>query len=296
MEWETDKRLGAFFGIAIIVALLLFDVGVFLYVRARPVNFVTFLGGLAIVLTLPFVGGVIYSLMGLRGSGYTLDRNQLTIDWGATRHVIPTRLIEDAIPGENVSQRVRFRGTRWPGMWVGHGEVPDIGLTLFYTTAAADRQVYVITDLAAYAISPIDREGFLLALEARRAMGPTQDVLQGSVRPAFFDWPLWSDRLARGLVLGTGLLCVALFAYVCVKYPGLPARIPLHFTASGVMDRAGTPADVFILPGIGLLALLVNVAIGVPLYFRERVAAHVVWGGAALVQGLVWVAAVTLLA
>jgi hypothetical protein len=296
MEWHTDKRLGTLFGIAILITLLVFDTGVFLYLRIRPVSLLTFLGGLTIVLSLAGMGVVIYWLIGLRRSGYALDRNQLTIFWGATRYSVPTRLIEQIIPGDSVSSRIRFSGGRWPGLWVGSGHVPEIGLTLFNASAPLDQQLFVITDLTAYAISPADREGFVQAFEARKAMGPTQDVLQESIRPAFFDWPLWSDRLARGLTIGAGALCAALFAYVCLKYPNLPASIPLHFDVAGVADRFGGPADVFILPLISLLAVSVNTLVGVPLYLRERVAAYVLWGGAILAQALVWVATVTLLA
>ncbi len=296
MEWQTDKRLGTLFGIVSLVALLLFDVGVFLYLRTRPVNLLTFLGGLAIVVSLPIIAIVVYRLDGLRRSGYGLDRNQLTIAWGDISHVIPIHLIDRIIPGETVSSRIRFRGGRWPGLWVGQGEVSGIGLTLFNATTSLERQLLIITSMAAYAISPIDREGFLQAFEARRAMGPTQDVLQTSLRPPLFDLPLWADRVAQRLLMGAGVLCAALFAYICLKYPNLPPRTPLHFDAVGVPDRYGGPSEVFILPAIGLLVLSVNALTGVLIYLRERVPAYILWGGAILAQGLLWVAAVTLLA
>jgi len=296
MEWQTDKRLGVLFGAAIIFSLLVFGSGVLLALRNRPVDIWTFAGGLAVVVTLPAVAVTIYRLISLRRSGYAIDRNQLTIVWWPIRHIVPTRLIDHVVPGEEVSPRIRFKGGRWPGMWVGSGDVPEIGLTLFNVTAPLHRQVFVVTDLAAYAISPIDREGFVEAVKARKAMGPTQDVLQETIRPALFDWPLWGDRLARRLALGAALLCAALFAFVCFQYPGLPERVPLHFDPAGVADRFGGPPSVFILPLIGLLALAVNTLIGVPLYLRERVAATLLWGGALLVQLLVWVAAAAMLA
>jgi hypothetical protein len=295
MEWQTDKRMGTLFGGMIIAALLLFDVGVVLYLRIRPINLLTFLGGLWVVVSLPILAGVVYRLINLRRSGYALDRNQLTVFWGATRHVIPTRLIEQIIPGEEVSGRIRFSGGRWPGLWVGHADVPGIGLTLFNATAPIEQQLIVVTDMAAYAISPIDRQGFVEAVQTRKVMGPTQDVLQESLKPKLFDWPLWTDRLARVLLLGAAALCAGLFAYVCLKYAGLPSRIPLHFNAAGIPDRLAAPVEVFILPVIGLLAVAGNLVAGVPIYLHERLAAYLLWSGAILVQGLLWVAAVTLL-
>ncbi|HEY4689126.1 MAG TPA: PH domain-containing protein [Anaerolineae bacterium] len=295
MEWQTDKRLGTVFGVGILVAVVLFDAGVLLYLRLRPIDGLTFFGGLAILLTLPAIAIVAYWLIGLRRSGYALDRNHLTIYWGPIRHVVPMRLIDQIVPGEEVSPRIRFSGGRWPGLWIGHGDVPEIGLTLFNATTPPAQMLFVITDMAAYAISPIDREGFLEAFNTRKAMGPTQEVAQASLRPAFFDWPLWGDRLARGLFAGAAILCLGLFAFVCLKYPELPARIPFHFDANGVPDRFGGPADAFILPVIGLLVFWLNAIVAVPVYRRERVPAYLLWGGAALTQMLVWVAAVTLL-
>ena len=153
----------------------------------------------------------------------------------------------------------------------------------------------VLTDAAAYGISPADREGFLAAFAARKELGPTQDVAQESIRPRFFEWPLWRDRTARGLVAGGLVLCVALFGFLILRYPNLPARIPLHFDPLGRPDRFGGPPEAFILPVIGLLALVVNAGLGVPVYLRQRIPAYLLWSGAVLVQVLVWIAAVTLL-
>jgi uncharacterized membrane protein len=94
--------------------------------------------------------------------------------------------------------------------------------------------------------------------------------------------------LAVALVLG-------LFAFVCFRFPALPARLPLHYTVDGLADRVGAASEVFILPLIGLLALLVNVIFGVVAYSRERMASYVVWGGTLLVQLLLWVGAINLL-
>jgi hypothetical protein len=294
MEWQTDKRLGVFFGVALILALLLFDTGVVLSLRTRAIDALTFFGGLAVVLSLPVLALVGYRLHGLLRSGYALDRNQLTIYWGSTRHIIPTREIEQMLRGEEVSARIRFRGGRWPGMWIGQGDVPEIGLTLFNATTPLDRQLLVVTNMAAYAISPIDRAGFIKAFEARYALGPTQEVRQGSIRPAYFEWEFWADRLAHRLILAAGVACAALFFYLSARFPELPARLALHFDVNGTPDRLGDTVELFIVPFIGLLAFGVNTALGVVLYGRERVASYLLWGGAGLIQGMLWVAALML--
>jgi len=294
MEWQTDKRLGIFFGVTLILALLLFDTGVLLSLRTRPIDAVIFLGGLALVSSLPVLALVIYRLHGLWRSGYALDRNQLTIYWGSTRHIIPTREIEQLVPGEEVSSKIRFRGGRWPGMWIGQGDVPEIGLTLFNATTPLVDQLLVVTNIAAYAISPTDRAGFIKAFEARYTLGPTQEVLQGSIRPAYFEWDFWTDHFAHRLLLAAGVLCAAMFFYLTVRFPDLPERLPLHFDVNGNPDRLGDTVELFIVPFIGLLALSLNSVLGVVLYGRERVVSYLLWGGAALIQGVLWVAALML--
>ena len=57
----------------------------------------------------------------------------------------------------------------------------------------------------------------------------------------------------------------------------------------------GVRSDVFILPVIGAMTLLVNVLIGMVVYQRERMASYVLWGGMVLVQFLLWVGAFNLL-
>ena len=126
MEWPTHKTLGTLFGVALIAALLIFDTGVLVSLWTRALDFVVFLGVLAVLLSLPVIGLIAYWLVGLRRSGYAMDRNQLTIYWGPIRHVVPMRAISKVVTGDQVSPRVRFRGARWPGLWAGSGDVPDI--------------------------------------------------------------------------------------------------------------------------------------------------------------------------
>jgi hypothetical protein len=49
-------------------------------------------------------------------------------------------------------------------------------------------------------------------------------------------------------------------------------------------------ADVFRLPAIGLVALIVNSSLGILIHSRQRVGAYLLWGGAIAVQFLCWLA------
>jgi len=295
-EWHADLLTGLRVGVALIAAILLVVGGLIAWASTHPVTVWTFLASLAALAGLAVVGLMAYWLAGLVRSGYTLDRNELVIRWGASEQVIPTPRIERVLVGSELEGRVRFRGVRWPGHWVGYGEIEGLGPVLFYATVPPRRQVFIVTDGAVYGISPEDREGFLRTLQTRLQMGPTQLVEPVSRGPAFLEWDFWRDRLGLGVLGGALTMVLGLFGFLCARFPLLPRLLPLHFDATGNPDRLGPRGEVFFLPLIGLVVLLVNGALGGLLYRRERLAAHLLWGGAALVQVLLWAAVLGILA
>ena len=294
-EWKTKAIRGLSIGIGLMAAIILVDVGLIHLAATRPLSIGTFIIGLAVLVSPGLLGLIGYWLYGLARSGYSLDRNALIIHWGPTEQTIPTGQIERVLMGDEVEGHIQFYGGMWPGHCVGYGEVSGAGPALFYATVPPRRQIYVVTPGLTYGISPADRDGFLEALHKRLQMGTTQVVEQSSRRPGFLDWPIWQNRAGMAL-LAVGLLAVlALIGLLCFQFPALPRRVPLHFDAAGNPDRLGLRGQIFILPLIGLLVLLLNGALGWLAYRRERVAAYLLWGGAVLVQVLVWTAAIGIL-
>ncbi len=294
-EWETDARRGLVVGTSLIVTIILVDVGLIWLAATRPLSIETFVIGLAVLVSLGLMGLVGYWLYGLARSGYFLDRNALVIRWGPTEQTVPTGRIERVLKGAEIEGRIRFRGGMWPGHCVGYGEVPGVGPALFYATVPPRHQIYIVTPGLTYGISPANREGFLESLRTRLEMGPTQIVEQSSRRLTFLNWPIWGDRVGL-LLLTAGVLAVlALIGYLCFQFPMLPRLVPLHFDAVGKPDRLGPRSQIFVLPLIGLLALLFNGVLGWLAYRHERMASYLLWGGAVLVQVLVWTAAIGIL-
>jgi hypothetical protein len=297
MEWSIDRRLGNRLGIFFIIWLALLDVLMVWAATQLPTSIITFVLALIALATLPIIASLVYWLLGLNRSAYLMDRNVLTIRWGAVQQLIPMAAIRQVLHGSEITERVRrFRGGRWPGHWVGQGEVKGIGPILFYAAGGFDQQLVIVTSGVAYAITPADMAGFVEAFDQRQKMGPTQEVIQSSIRHPVLDWPLWTDWLAIGLVGTATLACLLLFAYTCWRFPELAPRVALHFDALGTPDRFASRSQVFLLPAIGLLSLGANVAIGLPMYLRDRVGAYLVWGGALVVQVLAWIAALGILA
>jgi hypothetical protein len=295
MEWITDRRIGQQTGVLFIIAIVMIDIILIGLMLTQPISLLTFVAGLLTIFSLPLITLIVYQLRGLARSGYALDRNALSIFWGSIQQIVPTAAIQRIMLGSEVEGHIKFSGWRWPGLMVGHGEVPEAGLTLFYSTVPLSEQLIVITPTISYAISPTDVAGFIESIKARYELGPTQELEQTSVRPPIFDWPLWRDRIMYAFGIIGFVLCAALFAFVCVRYASLSPRLPLHYTAEGLPDRFGPPSQAFILPFIGLLALVGNSVLGLWVYRREQMAAYVLWGGMIFVQLLLWVGSLNLL-
>jgi hypothetical protein len=294
-EWKVNARLGLGVGISLVIAVIVVDVGLVWLAATRPLSIGTFITGLAVLASLGLLGLIGYWLYGLARSGYSLDRNALVIRWGPTEQTIPTSQIERVLVGDEVEGRIQFYGGMWPGHCVGYGEVTGAGPALFYATVPPRHQIYAVTPGLTYGISPANRDGFLESLHKRLQMGPTQIMEQSSKRPGFLNWAIWRDRLGLALLAAGFLTVLALTGLLCFRFPALPRLVPLHFDAMGNPDRLGLQAQIFILPLIGLLTLLLNGALGRLVYRRERTASYLLWSGAILIQVLVWTAAIGIL-
>ena len=294
-EWKTDVVRGLSIGIGLMVAIVLVDFGLIWLAAIRPLTIGTFIVGLAVLFSLGLLALIGYWLQGLSSSGYLLDRNALVIHWGPMEQTIPTGQIERVLTGDEVEGRIQFYGGMWPGHCVGYGEVPGAGPALFYATVPPRYQIYIVTPGLTYGISPANAEGFLESLHKRLQMGPTQIVEQYSRRPGILNWAIWQDRVGLALLAVGFLAILALTGLLCFQFPALSRLVPLHFDAAGNADRLGSRGQIFFIPLIGLLALLLNGTLGAIAYRRERVASYLLWGGAVLVQVLVWIAAVGIL-
>ena len=284
------RRRGVMFGGLLVFGTLFLDTFWFWQVTNWPVTFITFIQSLLLLLSLPWLGLLIYRLYGLISLRYHLDRNRLFIRQGAMWQVIPLSKIERVEVGLQLVSPSSYRGAWWPGYWAGRGKVTGAGLTLFYATTRSSRQVILVTPALAYAISPPDPGVFVRELELRRAMEVTQELEQITHRPAFTRWAFWSDQIAQGLLALGALATMILFGRLCWHYPSLPARLALHFNAQGHIDRIGQRSDLFALPIIGLFILAVNLVLGFLLYRWERVGAYLIWGSIVAVDMLLWLA------
>ena len=296
MEWLTDKRTGTQTGLLFIVGLVMLDILCLVAMTTQPIGPLTFILSLIVLGSVPLLALIGYQLYSLARSGYDIDRNAVTIQWGLIKQIVPVESIQRIMLGAEVEGGVKyFRGWRWPGLMQGQGELPEADLTVFYASTALPQQLILVTPSISYAISPADTAGFIESIKARYELGPTQAIEQTTVHPAFFDWPVWSDRVAHYLLITGATMCLLLFGLVSLRFPHLPTQIALHYNVLGLPDRTGPALQAFILPLIGLVALGANTLLGGAFYRREQVASYLLWGGTIVVQVLLWIGTVNLL-
>ena len=165
----------------------------------------------------------------------------------------------------------------------------------YHSTAQLTDSLLVVTAERSYVISPHDQQHFLQAWQDRRALGPTRQWPH-QVQPR---WPLntlfFSDAIVTGLFSTALLLCLALFAYLLWILPELPADLPLQFDLLGQFDRTSAKSALLALPFIGMTVIAVNALLGTLIYYRDHVAAYLLWGSLVVMQLGLWGATLTII-
>jgi hypothetical protein len=295
---HPPRSLGLAIGAILIVVLAAADALFGLILAGTPVNFITPLWVLLIVVSLPLLGFVGYRTFSLFNASYRFTQNALVIVWGPVKQIIPMADISGLILGSDLANDLAPSGLWWPGCLVGRGHTKSVGDLTYYATAPQVGQLIVVTGQGGYVISPENIEDFVRLFEEEGRKGITEEVPYLQNRPEIYNWSVWRDRWAAVLVAAGLVLPFLLLVAIAIQFPSLPAEIPLHFDGLGQVDRSGPPSGLLILPAIGALAWLVNGLLGMALYAmrqNERPAAYLLWTSSILVQVLLWAAAVGLL-
>jgi hypothetical protein len=293
--WDVKIRRGWIVGLILMVVLLVATIGAVVIAVIRPINLGTFLLGLAALLTLGLAIRVGYQLWGLINAGYEMDRNALIIRWGGTMHQIPMGSVQNVYSGSQL-EGLRLRlSLRWPGYMVTVGQSAGLDTIVFYATRPVSEQVIVVTDHVAYALSPADADEFLRALLERLEMGPTQEVEERAVHPAFLKWDIWHDRWAMGTLLGSLFLAVFLTGLLCWRYPYLPESIAMRVTTEGEPMLMAPPTRIFYFALLAGLFFVINGGLGLITYHHTRAIAYMLWSGLVAVEGSLWAAVISVL-
>jgi hypothetical protein len=273
-------------GIVLLIAAI--DGGLLWRVIRGPINGLTFVCAFLAFSTLAPLALIAYRIYDLLHLRYEFDRNRLVIATAAVRQIVPMHSVERILDGyvhdaRDPRLKAQIRGLVWPGCYLGPGYVEGVGLTLFYGVAPPRDQVILMTPSLAYGVSVPDMQAFRDVFSACRELGPTAEVHQESIRAAYADWSIWRDRVAQGVLLGGILVCAVLFAILLFRYPRLPNVLPMHYDATGRVDRIAPRREAFDLPVIGLITWATNVVLGAIFYRRQRMLSYLAWSGTLVV-------------
>ncbi len=324
LESYPPRSPGVIAGILLILALLLLDLILLLYLLTQSISLWSFLGGIVLLATIPVLVLVGYLTRSLPQACYHIESDALIIEWGGLIQTIPLAHIRALLWGRDLGQVRHFRGLRWPGFYIGQGEImyrQRVYPIRFYATRPPAQQLLLVTDNLTYAVSPWDMENFKACVEALQAtiLSPratTSDVgaqdahavgerdahsRQDGLRsrtptspsqPFVLDWPIWQDQTAHLLLLLPTFVNLLLFAYLTIIYSRLPTPLAIQFDAAGQALRLRQPLILFTLPLAGLAAILGNSVAGWLFYQwrREKALAYLIWAASLVVQIAIWVA------
>lgn len=221
---------------------------------------------------------------------YRWSRNGLVISAGLFHLLVPMEEIVGVYGAPENTAGLRFQGLRFPGHTAGRIKTASGKRIIFLATAPPEACLHVVTARRVYAISPADGEGFVRRFDTERALGPMAQWHE-TVRVSWVLQTLvWRDFTGLGLAAAAMIAGLVLLAMAFLVYPHLPATIPMHFDPLGRPDLMVPPQRIFYLPLIGSCVIVLNSALAIALYRRERLLSYFLWGNAALVEVLLIVA------
>lgn len=228
---------------------------------------------------------------------YVVDRNALTIHWGAQRQVIPLANIERLIPASPEGEAPDVQGVDWPGHHIGKARVSQLGEVLFYSGHRSIGEVlYVQTDTETYAISVPDAVAFAEAVQSNQMRGSLFAQRQAVLRHGIAAQSFWLDPQARFLAVVLIASFVAVLAYVLQTYPGLAQSVPLRFPALGGLLRVTDKSELLDIPRSAAAFLGLNLLLAVVLHPWERMVSIVLLLAGIAIQIALLVAAIVAVA
>ncbi len=299
MDFIPPRRLGVLLGSLFLAILLSAIVSSVHRLATEPIS-----AWIILWVALPLVGVPLtlligYRLYGLLTARYRLDRDGFYLTWGLVTEQLPLAAISSLRLVDEVTPKLRpDRGLWWPGCVYGRREVEGEGLVEFFATSGYQGILILSAGDRLLAISPPDLEAFRQAFVDATRMGSLEPIPTRSQSPDFVIAGLWTDTIARVLILVGLALPLLLLGYLALRLPSLPLQVPFGFDPTGAPDPLAPPGRLLLLPMVGGLCWLADMAMGVWLYRRkvDRPLAYAVWMSAVLVGGLFWGAALHLLA
>ncbi|MCX6040630.1 MAG: PH domain-containing protein [Caldilinea sp.] len=284
-------------GVAALLWLVLIDLLAIVWALRRPIDWLQFLLFLGVVASVPVLIVLFYRTWAAFTLEYWIDRNAITLRWAHLQQVIPTQGVQAVeLAGAALETEKREVLHRWPLPFLALADQTAPDAVNLCATQTPSECLVLRTTTGVYALSPVDPEGFVAALQSRYPLGATQIVEAQRVQRNWLTRLLAEDRQGAWLLL-LGLAGVLLlFAVLTIRFPDLPDVLAVRYNSRGLPEEIRSKSALFRLLAIGLLAWIVNAAGGLWLARQgQRIGAHMLWGGAIVVQLFLLLALVNLI-
>ncbi|MCH7587715.1 MAG: hypothetical protein IIC78_06735 [Chloroflexi bacterium] len=298
MSLYPPKRQGILFGLALLGFLIL---GLSTGIGQLATGLITPLLGLwtaLVIICIPLLLIVIYRLYGLINATYVLNRDGFFLRWGLASDEIPLEKIRDIVPLNKISAGLRPKpGFWWPGCVIGSRAIENLGLFEFFSSAPSSRSVVISLENRNLVISPPNMDDFIQTFHDVVRLGSLEEIPEKTARPNFFSAQLWSDILARVLIIFGLITFLSLLAYISIQMGALPDVVPFGFDADGNPDPLVPAARLIILPLVGGFFWVIDLIMGAWLFRNKnnRPVAYIIWGLSIVVGGLLWGAVLQLM-
>lgn len=237
-------------------------------------SLIFFLSGTVALLITPWL---VYRLISLYRSFYTVQRDGIRLQWGLRVEDIPMDRIEWITPVADLEGKLPLPLIRWPGSIIGVRKLPD-GSTVEFMSSSLENLVLISVRDRYFAISPADPQGLVNAYQKFTELGSVTPLPSRSVYPSFLLARFWGERLARAMFLSGLVLSLVLFAWVMLIIPTRP-EIPLRLDEVGAGIESAPSVRLLLLPVLSLLIFAADFLVGLFFYRlpEGRAAAFLFW-------------------
>jgi hypothetical protein len=282
--FHPPRRGGVIFHAVLVIVLATAGVWSLFQATRAEAGPVFFLYLLPALLALAGVPILVYRAYAVWRAWYALQREGIRLSWGLRAEDIPMDAVRWVGGVEQLGSPLRLPWLRWPGSVLGVRRLPQ-GERVEFMAARGDRLVVIATEGQLYAISPEDSEGFVRAFRRFNELGALFPLPARSVHPGFLLARVWSQPVARILLLAGLLLWLLLLAWVSFSIPGRET-VALGFFPDGSPGEPAPSVRLFLLPVLNGMFLLVDILGGL-FFFRRadireaetnRALAYLLWG------------------
>ncbi len=218
-------------------------------------------------------GFMAYLTWGAKNLSYAMDEKNLIIRWAFNEKKIPF----DHIKGAKIvigNSSLKVAGASWPGFhWGSFTDPTGKGTVNLYATRLYGEMVLIKTKWETIGLTPEDIHVFLEDLHLNVPDLSTDNFEQIEQEKGSLYSP-WKDKFFVAMVIISGFLFAGTVVYLMKTVPNLPAKVPMHFNISGQVDRYGSPSEVYMPLGIGILVDIMMIAMSMSVARNNRMSAR----------------------